>query len=76
MAFYRKVTVWIRDVNGNKAQDAQCFGARFHRWGDAVRMMTEKSWMKYTVAIVELPTGQVVEVDPSDVKFEDTEKSF
>lgn len=58
--------------------------ALFHRW-DEVSQAVEAGfaigsnpagWLKYTLAIIELEDGKIVEVSPELIKFLDSEENF
>lgn len=58
--------------------------ALFHRW-DEVSQAVEAGfaigshpagWLKYTLAIIELEDGKIVEVSPELIKFLDSDKVF
>lgn len=40
----------------------------FHKWGESLEYSQDTA-VSYTVGIVELPTGEIVEVDPGRIKF-------
>lgn len=58
--------------------------ALFHRW-DEVSQAVEAGiaigshpagWLKYTLAIIELEDGKIVEVSPTLIKFLDSDEMF
>lgn len=58
--------------------------ALFHRWEEVSQAVKAGNvigshpagWLKYTLAIIELEGGEIVEVSPTLIKFLDSEKYF
>ena len=44
---------------------------KFHRWGDTFEEFRESPTMQFTMAIIELADGRVVEARPSNIQFDE-----
>lgn len=44
---------------------------KFHRWGDRFEEFRESPAMQFTMAIIELEDGKIMEAIPSNVQFID-----
>ena len=42
---------------------------KFHRWGDSFEEFRESPAMQFTIAIIELEDGRVIEAIPANVQF-------
>jgi len=56
--------------------DTNCFQAEFansglfHQWGNAY-MESDAGFGNYTIALIEIDNGEIIEVLPSNIKFDD-----
>lgn len=72
---------WIpaQHENGKRVEGTNCYEkdfsnvGLFHQWGMAYEEFIDTVG-NYTVGIIELPTGDIVEVTPSNIKFIDLPK--
>lgn len=66
----RKVKIITTRFNTTTQQDEEhTFSAYFHQWGTEVIFEDERGPITHTVAIVEKYNGDVVTVNPNDIKF-------
>lgn len=61
---------WVTKGGTGKWEDDFINEGVFHQWGNSYEEF-ESGAGNYTVALVELPTGEVAEVLPSNIKFID-----